>query len=244
MKFGFGEEWNELKRFENLTDEERTIVFYAENKASINHFKSLISHLVKANCKSMIYASSVYIYSGLNHRPFVEENLCLPNDYLGLSKLVCESLLKSYALGGVFNSICLRIFSVYGHQLSSKQFITEAIRRLQSNTEKEIFFNPKIHRDFIHIDDVVESFRLAMKYIEKKESQYFDSINVATGISTSIEDLITTLIELTNAKKIIEFGESNFFSNDQDHIANIKKIKKLFNWSPTINLSAGLKTIL
>ena len=206
--------------------------------------KLLIPNMVKAHCKSMIYASSVYIYSGINQIPFVEKNLGIPNNYLGLSKLVCESLMRSYALEGVFNSICLRIFTVYGRQLSSKQFITDAINRLQSNSGKEIFFNPKIHRDFIHIDDVVESFINAMRYIEKQDADYFDSINVATGVSTSIEDLIKILIQLTNVKKKIKFRHSNYFSNDQDHIANINKIKKLFHWSPKIDLYEGLKTIV
>ena len=40
--FSLGKEWNELKRFEKLSDSERSIVFYAENKASINHFRLLL----------------------------------------------------------------------------------------------------------------------------------------------------------------------------------------------------------
>ena len=43
MKLGFGEEWKELKKFNNLKDEQRSIVFYAENKASMNHFRLLIT---------------------------------------------------------------------------------------------------------------------------------------------------------------------------------------------------------
>ena len=45
MKFGFVEEWKELEKFERLTDEERSIVFYAENKVSMNHYRSLISEI-------------------------------------------------------------------------------------------------------------------------------------------------------------------------------------------------------
>ena len=33
MKFEFIDKWKELKKFEKLSDEERSIVFYAENKA-------------------------------------------------------------------------------------------------------------------------------------------------------------------------------------------------------------------
>ncbi len=42
-----GEEWKELRKFEALNDDERSIVFYAENKASMNHFRSLINELTE-----------------------------------------------------------------------------------------------------------------------------------------------------------------------------------------------------
>ena len=54
MKFSLslGKEWKELKKIEKLSDEERQIVFYAENKASMNHFRLLIDELTqKMNLK-------------------------------------------------------------------------------------------------------------------------------------------------------------------------------------------------
>ena len=45
MKFSLGSEWNELKKFEDLKQNERDIVFYSENENSMLIFKSLISEL-------------------------------------------------------------------------------------------------------------------------------------------------------------------------------------------------------
>ena len=45
--FFLGQDWKELRRFESLKNNDRTIVFYAENKASLNHFKLLISELTE-----------------------------------------------------------------------------------------------------------------------------------------------------------------------------------------------------
>jgi len=59
MKLGFVEEWGELKRFEKLSDQERSIVFYAENKASMNHFKRLISELTETMNLNICYVTSV-----------------------------------------------------------------------------------------------------------------------------------------------------------------------------------------
>jgi YidC/Oxa1 family membrane protein insertase len=61
MKFGFGisEEVKELKKFEKLSEKERSIVFYAENKASINHFRLLISELTEIRNLQICYITSM-----------------------------------------------------------------------------------------------------------------------------------------------------------------------------------------
>ena len=41
MKFSLGKEWDDLKKFENLTDDEKSIVFYSENEDSSFIFNSL-----------------------------------------------------------------------------------------------------------------------------------------------------------------------------------------------------------
>lgn len=54
-----GREWKGLKKFETLSEFERSIVFYAENKASINHFKLLISELTEKMNLQICYVTSV-----------------------------------------------------------------------------------------------------------------------------------------------------------------------------------------
>ena len=55
----FGKEWKELKSFENLSESQRSIIFYAENKASINHFNSLIHELTENMNLDICYVTSV-----------------------------------------------------------------------------------------------------------------------------------------------------------------------------------------
>ena len=58
-KISFGEEWDNLKKFNNLSDSKRSIVFYAENKASMNHFRTLIFELTERMNFQICYISSV-----------------------------------------------------------------------------------------------------------------------------------------------------------------------------------------
>ena len=59
LNFNFGNEWKELKKFEKLPMEEKSIVFYAENIASMNHFHNLINKLTKEKKLKICYVTSV-----------------------------------------------------------------------------------------------------------------------------------------------------------------------------------------
>ena len=56
---GFVSEWAELKKINQLSQDERSIVFYAENKASMNHFQSLILELTEKMNLQICYVTSV-----------------------------------------------------------------------------------------------------------------------------------------------------------------------------------------
>ncbi len=59
LNFGIGEEWRNLKTFQKLSDEDRSIVFYAENKASMNHFRTLMTELTEVKGLKICYVTSV-----------------------------------------------------------------------------------------------------------------------------------------------------------------------------------------
>jgi len=61
MKFnlGFGEEWKSLREFEKLTLDERSIVFYAENRASMNHYREIIEELTEQKNLKICYVTSM-----------------------------------------------------------------------------------------------------------------------------------------------------------------------------------------
>ena len=58
-KIFFNDEWKQLKKIEELPESERTIIFYAENLASINHFREIITELTEKRNLSICYVTSV-----------------------------------------------------------------------------------------------------------------------------------------------------------------------------------------
>jgi len=71
-------EWKELKKFENISIFERSIVFYAENKASMNHFKLLISELTEKMNLEICYVTSVK-----NDPMLISKNKKIKSFYIG-----------------------------------------------------------------------------------------------------------------------------------------------------------------
>lgn len=59
LKIFSADEWKEVKKFEKLSNVQRSIVFYAENKASKNHFKLLISELTEKMNLQICYVTSI-----------------------------------------------------------------------------------------------------------------------------------------------------------------------------------------
>jgi len=59
LESGFVSEWAELKKINRLSQDERSIVFYAENKASMNHFQLLILELTEKMNLQICYVTSV-----------------------------------------------------------------------------------------------------------------------------------------------------------------------------------------
>ena len=56
---GFVSEWAELKKINGLNQDQRSIIFYAENKASMNHFQLLIHELTEKMNLQSCYVTSV-----------------------------------------------------------------------------------------------------------------------------------------------------------------------------------------
>ena len=58
-KFLFENDSNDLKKFEKISDMERSIVFYAENTSSLNHLQPLITELTEKRNMQICYVTSV-----------------------------------------------------------------------------------------------------------------------------------------------------------------------------------------
>jgi len=197
----------------------------------------------RTKAKKLIFASSVYVYSGIKADIFKEDMSLLPLEPLGISKHTSEMILRAHATSSDLNVLSLRLFTVYGPGSKETQFIPEAIKKFTHADKEALFGNPSVKRDFIFITDVVRAFKLA---IDANDLEGFNAINIASGQPYSIQETVETIKRLTSSPREVNFIKQNV--NDQaidlDHCGDIVFAKKHLKWSPLVSFEDGLKNTI
>lgn len=224
--------------------------FHPPERCTPQVFSNVVatSHLADyaafAKARLLIFASSVYVYSGNAGPPFCEDSVGLPGENLGATKLAAEVLLKTRALAGQFKAVSLRIFTVYGPGAQPQQFIPQAVEKLVAQGIPARFGAPDRKRDFIYVDDVARAF---VKSVSLDEREFvFEALNVGTGVPTSIQEIVRLLAKLLGSEKEISFSAQGGPNHpaDTDHQADLRRTRSVIHWEPKVLLEEGLRLTL
>jgi len=143
--------------------------------------------------RKLIYPSTASIYAG-NKMPHTEDVYPQPRNMYGAAKLTCESLASAYHSS--VKSTGLRIFATYGPGEENKADFASMVyiflNDIKNKKEPVIFGDGTQTRDFIYIDDTVDSI------IKSMEVDYTGILNVGTGTSTTFNRLIEIIESIMN----------------------------------------------
>lgn len=140
-----------------------------------------------ADIEIFIYASTGQVYSGQSSLPNKETDLAFPSSAYGASKLCGEVWCRTFARTSNMTIYCLRLFNVHGTAADGSLRSTvesNFIRQLVQHQRPCVQGHPKDGRDFIHIDDVVRAFQLALS-----RRIGCHTLNIGTGICTTLTEL-------------------------------------------------------
>lgn len=202
---------------------------------------NVLDYAISAKTELFMLASSVYVYSGNFRVPFREEEIGVPAENLGATKIAAEALVKARAVEGYFRSLTFRIFTAYGPRFRETQFIPQAIKKLKSGEPTARFGVSDVKRDFIYVEDVANAFLAGISFHRQK--QMHEVLNVGSGEATSIKEIVFLLAELMGIQKPIEFSsdQPNRGEADKDHQADLRRIQRVLEWKPAIALREGLR---
>jgi UDP-glucose 4-epimerase len=170
-----------------------------------------------------------------------EEDLPCPQSSYGIHKLASENYLRLICEMYGIKGTVLRISNPYGVLLPKERaqgLIGVAFAKILANEPLQIFDSMESIRDYIHLEDVVAAFNLAIaKPPKKKECLLF---NVSSGHGYSLQQVLQ-LIEEVSGNTFIKQYPLNYLPSPTYSVQSHNKIKNSLGWKPTLNLREGIQ---
>lgn len=203
---------------------------------------------------NFVLTSSAAVYGEGTESHISENHVLNPLSPYGASKLAAESLVSAYSLSKkVRNAIVLRLFNVYGEeQHSVPGVIGKFAGRLAKNLPPIIYGDGTQVRDFISVQDVVNSIITSLKVQQKgilldaSSSTSFCSqvFNIGTGIPTGIDSLANKMIQLSGLTIQPVYEEKGAFAEINYSCANTHKARDHLNFKANSKLEIFLQQLL
>lgn len=199
---------------------------------------NLLENCVKYKIKKFIFASTGgAIYGEAKTIPTPEGYPEQPTSPYGIAKLAVDKYLYFYHLVHKLPFISLRLANVYGPRQDPEGeagVVAIFIDRILKNKQPIINGDGRQTRDYVYVNDVVESAMLALK---RNQIGYY---NIGTAEETSVNQLFGKIVKISQ-KKIKEVHGPAKQGEQQRSCLDYQKSKKELGWKPTILLNRGLK---
>lgn len=196
-----------------------------------NTFGKLLDVISKTSSEKVIFTSSALVY-GDCEKLANEDHVLAPKDEYSVFKVECEKMIRE-KLSGIPVGI-LRLTNVYGSE-KNKGFVGLVFKKILEESDMKVNGDGMQERDYIFLDDVVSAMVTVKKGL--KES---DTINIATGKSETLLDVITTVLETTRKKMKYEITGIPISEVVNSRVDNMKLIER-YGFTPQIFLKEGIQ---
>lgn len=206
---------------------------YAGNVA-ITHNLFFSLHKLHMESTRVVFLSSAGVYGNTISLPITENMQVNPLSPYALHKVMCEEMCRYFKNNYNMNIKVARIFSAYGAGLR-KQIFWDMYRKAEKTGKLEMFGTGKESRDYIHVNDVIQS--LYLLAVAESDDMIF---NVANGEEITIRQATSWFAECAgiNEDKI----SFNGFAREGDPInwrADNSRMKKL-GYKKSVAMKDGL----
>jgi len=151
-----------------------------------------------------------------------------PREAYGESK----DALRRFVAAKDFSSAWGRIFFLYGPHEHPARLVPSLIRPLLAGDTAECR-QPKLRRDFLHVDDVAAAFALLL------DSDVRGAINIGSGEAVTLGDIAERVARLTGGRVTMGDGADG----DPLVVADNSRLREL-GFGPRIDLDRGLATTI
>lgn len=173
-----------------------------------------------------------------SHIDFDSGTIGVPDLTYGWSKLTGEYLARLAHTKYGIHIATVRPFSGYGEdQDLTYPTPSIALRVARGDDPIEVWGTGDQARDFVHIDDCVDSFFAILDKVKDGSG-----VNIGSGVSTSFKELIAHLLRLEGRKAKIQplSKKPTGVANRYAHTAGLTKV----GWKPKISIPDGMQRML
>ncbi|MDA8212103.1 MAG: SDR family oxidoreductase [Clostridia bacterium] len=198
----------------------------------------------QSGVKRLVLASSSAVYGAANDLPNREDSAWQALSPYALSKLAGELYCALYSALYRLETVCLRFFNVFGpRQDPSSPYsgvISRFIEVISRGEAPEIFGDGLQTRDFVYVDNVVLAI---IRACESKRCGLGECINIGTGKSTSINDLVSSLNSLLGGQLGPRYAPPRM-GEIRHSLADINKAQELLGYQVIVDFQEGLARTL
>ena len=209
-------------------------------QVNVDGTRNILTACEKNHVKKLIVSSSAAVYGESSPNvKLTEESKTDPISPYGESKVRMEQEIREFDSKHDIDCVILRFFNIYGIGQTSEYagVITKFKERIAQGRPLEIFGNGMQTRDFVAIDDVINSMYNAISH--GKSGTY----NIASEKTVTIKELAELIVSVSRKKLEIEY-----FAAKKGDIkysqADISLAKKELGYSPKFELREGIKYLL
>jgi dTDP-glucose 4,6-dehydratase len=133
----------------------------------------------------------------------------------------------------------VRPFNTYGPRQSIRAVVPTIITQALSQ-QAILLGDIRPTRDFLYVKDTISGFIAIARSAEKI---FGETLNLGTGVETSIEELANLISELseTNAKVVFDASRIRPTKSEVSRLcADVSKSRQILKWEPSISIKDGL----
>ncbi len=224
--------------------EKNPLKYYDNNVAgSIN----LLKVMTKNNIKNIVFSSSATVYGNSGYSKFSENTTPNPVNVYGRNKLIVENILHDIKkTDSEWRIAILRYFNPIGAHKSGligedpdgiPNNLIPFISQVAAGKRKKLkVFGGDYgtsdgtgKRDYIHVDDLAMGHLKSLSYILKKEKPPFLKLNLGTGLSTSVLEVLKAF-EKASLRKIKYEIVDRRLGDIEESFADTSLAKEIINW--------------
>ncbi|MDB5526955.1 MAG: putative nucleotide sugar dehydratase [Devosia sp.] len=185
----------------------------------------------------LIFASS-YLYGNPQTLPIPETAPLHAINPYAQSKLMAEQTCRFYAENLGVQVLVLRPFNIYGPGQGSDFLVPSIVRQvLQSDQVRVKDLLPR--RDYIYIADFIAAILAGLR-----TDWTFDTVNIGSGISHSVAELIEIVMTAAGRTLPIQSDGVRRQNEVMDVRADISHAGHLLGWAPQWTLAQGCAAVL